>query len=678
MSRSWSAVVSLLVIAAAPIADTATIKVSPSGSPSLSDAIKSAKPGDTIHLANGRYKTGIMSFTDGEEDAPITITGSRDAVVSGINTDQRVVTIKHDHIHLRGFTVDGQMGNGDTLNSYANKCVFVHGQTTPKDITYMGHTFPSSINGLVISNMSIKNCQGECIRLKYFVTHSDIQDNDVQNCGVDDFVFNAGSGGKNGEGLYMGTSSTQWGDGKNPDSSPDQSNFNLVKNNIFLTHGNECVESKEGTEHNVVEGNTCGGQLDEKSACFGSRGNRNIFRNNKGEGCYGAGIRLGGHMSYGINNKIYKNTFTDVQSGSIKIMKTPQDEICGNGCSGGNCGVMGTFGTRFTEWDQSCPGNIDSDMQPYGNKNSGGNFTPHEDDDSESGDDRNGGGDDDNNNGGSDDDNAGDDRTGGGDDDNNNGGNDDNNAGDDDRTGGLDNDNNGGNDDNNAGDDDRTSGGNDDNSGENDNNNSSDDTKDDGDSNGGNDDNNTGDDYKGDDDRTGGSNDDDTSPPPADGDNSAPYPGLCTTVKVEHDSLSQSSSTSILHPALNLFDNDLTTRWSAKGRSGSYMTIDLGEKVSLAGISLAVYEGFGRKQSFEVTCDYEGKVLIPKMETSGTSDTLEFYPFNSVLETQTITLHGFGNTVNVWNSFTSLELCGAGDGSRDNGSKSSRRLRGST
>ncbi|CAM9351675.1 unnamed protein product, partial [Discosporangium mesarthrocarpum] len=476
MVSSWAAVVVFLALVTAPATEGATIKVSPSGSPSLSDAVKSANPGDTIHLADGVYKTGIMSVVDGEEGAPITITGSRDAVVSGVNPDDRTVTIKHSYIHLRGFTIDGKMGSGDSLNSYANKCIYVHGQNTPKDITYKGHTFPSSINGLVISDMSIKNCQGECIRMRYFITHADIRDNDIQNCGVDDFVFNANTGGKNGEGLYIGTSSNQWSDGKNPDDRPDGSNFNLVKNNIFLTHGNECVETKEGTEHNVIEGNTCGGQLDPESACYGSRGDHNVFRNNKGEGCEGAGIRLGGHFDYGINNKVYNNEVSKVMAGSLKIMKSPQEEVCGNACASGDCSLMGDVGDKFvSEWDQPCPTSIGSDLQPYGGDDSG-DFTPPGDDDSKGGDDdNNGGGDDDDNNGGrNDDDNNGggnDDDNGGRNDDDNNGGrnDDDNNGGgndDDNKGGGNDDNNGGGNDDNNGGgNDDNNGGGNDDNNG---------------------------------------------------------------------------------------------------------------------------------------------------------------------------------------------------------------------
>ncbi|CAM9440201.1 unnamed protein product, partial [Choristocarpus tenellus] len=363
---SW-AIVAFLGLATS-LVDAKTYKVTPDSSPSLQEVMAITKAGDVVELGNGLYSEGIKSSASGTESSPITITGSRGAILSGTNPDDdRVVTIKHSYIHLRGFTVDGKMGSGNDLDFYANKCIYVHGQEKPKTITYMGHDFLSTINGLILSNLSIKNCQGECVRLRYFVTHSDIQDNDVQNCGVDDFIFNPGHG-KNGEGLYIGTSSNQWKDGKNPDSRPDESSFNLVRNNVILTNGNECVEFKEGTEHNVIEGNTCGGQLDANSGCFGSRGNRNTFRFNKGDGCDGAGVRVGGHFDYGVNNKVYENSFIKMGAGSVKIMSEPQAEICGNMCSNGDCTIFGAVASA-ADWDQPCSSNIGSDLMPYG-----GNF----------------------------------------------------------------------------------------------------------------------------------------------------------------------------------------------------------------------------------------------------------------------------------------------------------------
>lgn len=49
----------------------------------------------------------------------------------------------------------------------------------------------------------------ECVRLKNFVVEAKIQDNNIRHCGMYDFAF--GEGGFNGEGIYIGTSSSQVG-----------------------------------------------------------------------------------------------------------------------------------------------------------------------------------------------------------------------------------------------------------------------------------------------------------------------------------------------------------------------------------------------------------------------------------------------------------------------------------
>ena len=45
------------------------------------------------------------------------------------------------------------------------------------------------------------------MRLKNFVTGASISDNTIQNCGIWDYQFARGE--KNGEGIYIGTSSKQ-------------------------------------------------------------------------------------------------------------------------------------------------------------------------------------------------------------------------------------------------------------------------------------------------------------------------------------------------------------------------------------------------------------------------------------------------------------------------------------
>jgi hypothetical protein len=216
--------------------------------------------------------------------------------------------------------------------------------------------------------LTIKNAGGECLRLRYFAHDNEITGNTIGPCGVQDFKFP--STHKNGEGIYLGTSSNQWTDGKNPTPDPDGSTNNWIHNNTFNTQGNECVDVKEGAYGNIIENNKCTGQSDPNSGGFDSRGDANIFRNNESYGNLGSGVRLGGHkvcfngadvrndpsscpsdyqfIQYGKNNDVYGNSIHDNASGGIKFQVTPQGKICSNTMlnnSGGDS--VGTYGSQF-------------------------------------------------------------------------------------------------------------------------------------------------------------------------------------------------------------------------------------------------------------------------------------------------------------------------------------------
>jgi len=313
--------------------------VSPTETDSIQKALDKAMPGDVIHLKSGTYYQDFDTKRSGTSSSPITITGPATAIIKGAGRS-RIAQIFHDHYHLKGFTFDGLAGNADSMNSYRDKLLYVHG-TGNKE----------GVNGLKVLNMSFKNSGGEAIRIRYFSHHNEIAYSAFENTGVYDFKFNAG--GKNGESIYVGTSSNQWSDGKNPTADPDQSNNNLIHHNSFNTQGNEAVDIKEGAMYNVVEYNTVTGQKDPESGCLDSRGDKNIFRYNTVYGCSGAGIRLGGHNinghQYGVNNEIYGNKIYDNNNGGIKFQTSPQRNICGNEMSnneGGNS--IGLYGPQFT------------------------------------------------------------------------------------------------------------------------------------------------------------------------------------------------------------------------------------------------------------------------------------------------------------------------------------------
>lgn len=280
-------------------------------------AIDVATPGDTVYLLPGVYFQDAVTKRSGTSGSPITIYGTSDAIVKGGGM-ARIFEINHDYISLNGFTIDGLYGDPNKANGYRDKLIYALGKSSRKGVTH-----------LTITNMDIKNARGECIRLRYFSQQNEIAYNTITRCGVGDFSYNGG--GKNGEGIYIGTAPEQLRDGKNPTKDRDLSTHNWIHHNIINTQGNECVDIKEDSSENIVEYNSCTGQKDPDSGGLDSRGNNNVFRYNEIFENIGAGIRLGGDKkSDGINNDVYENIIRNNVSGGIKVQRRPQRKICGN------------------------------------------------------------------------------------------------------------------------------------------------------------------------------------------------------------------------------------------------------------------------------------------------------------------------------------------------------------
>lgn len=289
----------------------------------INTALNKAQPGDVVNLAAGTYLQDIKTVRNGSLNSYITIQGPRAAVVSG-GGNSRIFEINHDYIWLKGFTIDGHWQPANQQASYRDKLIYMVGIQANNGVT-----------GVRIDSMSLKNAGGECVRMKYFATNNEVMNNVIENCGVHDFVFNAG--GKNGEAVYIGTAPEQIS--TNPTSDVDASSNNWVHQNIINTRGNECVDIKEGSSGNIIEDNDCQGSQDPNSAGFDSRGNGNIFRFNKSYNNLGAGVRLGGDTATdGINNDVYGNQIFSNQGYGVKIQTSPQGKICGNQVSGNSQG----------------------------------------------------------------------------------------------------------------------------------------------------------------------------------------------------------------------------------------------------------------------------------------------------------------------------------------------------
>jgi uncharacterized protein DUF1565 len=279
----------------------------------IQKALDVAPEGSVITLAPGDYLQDVVTRRPG-----IVLTGPSRAVIRGSGDASRIVQVRHDDVTLQGFTIDGLVGKADDEDAYRDKGVYV-----------MSRTPGDGVDRFRALRLTIRNLGGECMRLRYLVTRSEIAHNRIGPCGAYDFRFDGG--GKNGEGIYLGTAPEQQGKNQAPDARADVSRGNHIHHNVIDTQGNECVEAKEHATGNLIEHNVCTGNRDPNAAGFASRGDSNVFRYNVTWDNAGAGLRFGGdEKTEGVGNSAYGNVVFANHTGGIKFQRAPQGAVCGN------------------------------------------------------------------------------------------------------------------------------------------------------------------------------------------------------------------------------------------------------------------------------------------------------------------------------------------------------------
>lgn len=125
----------------------------------------------------------------------------------------------------------------------------------------------------------------------------------------------------------------------------------------------------------------------------------------------------------------------------------------------------------------------------------------------------------------------------------------------------------------------------------------------------------------------------------------------CYPVPIEniHESSQQGE-----HTAKMAVDKKILSRWSAKGE-GETLTLEFASKTKINGIEISFLKGDERTQSFEVAAD--GTTVLKKQDSNGKTLALERFPFKAV-DASSVTIKGFGNSQNSWNSLTELIVCG--------------------
>jgi len=108
----------------------------------------------------------------------------------------------------------------------------------------------------------------------------------------------------------------------------------------------------------------------------------------------------------------------------------------------------------------------------------------------------------------------------------------------------------------------------------------------------------------------------------------------------------------------NTRDQDLSTRWSARG-DGQWIQYDLDSPRKVNDVRIAWYRGNVRQTRFdlEVSLDDAAWTKVFSGSSSGSTLELERYEVES-MSARYFRIVGHGNTENNWNSVTEVEIHG--------------------
>lgn len=287
----------------------------------LRAALADAQPGDEIRLADGTYRGRFTIARDGTAAEPITLTGSRSAVIDGGGTNAgRAVQLQADHWRLAGFTVTNAQ----------------------KGIMALGAQH-ADVDGVRVHHIG-----DEAIHFR-----DDSSDNVVRNSEISDTGLREPG---YGEGVYFGQAKSNW-----PDGQPDRSDRNQAVGNHFGPDVRaEAIDIKEGTTGGEVRGNLFDGAgmtganyadswLDVKGNGYLIADNRGVYALRDG---YQTNVQLPG---WGRDNVFTGNT-VDLRAGGygFSIRKSGGDAL-GNVVCADNTVTNAGSGVANVPLTPDCP-----------------------------------------------------------------------------------------------------------------------------------------------------------------------------------------------------------------------------------------------------------------------------------------------------------------------------------
>lgn len=209
-------------LATVPCSDSAGQDVSTADQ--LRAALDQAQPGTVIHLRDGTYSGQFEITTAATADRPITLCGSRAAVLDGGPVDEDGYTLHlrdADHWRLSGFTIHG-----------GQKGLMI-----------------DSTRGALIEGLLIHEVGDEAVHLRTASSDNTVQANTIRRTGLRKEKF--------GEEIYVGSARSNWCTYSN--CEPDRSDRNTIQGNDIADTTSEAIDIKEGTSNGVLRGNTFSG-----------------------------------------------------------------------------------------------------------------------------------------------------------------------------------------------------------------------------------------------------------------------------------------------------------------------------------------------------------------------------------------------------------------------------------
>ena len=164
-------------------------------------ALRAAGPGQTIHVHDGLYVGVFVAAASGTASAPITLAGSRAAILSSGSLRRGYgLHVTGSRWRISGFAVSG-----------AAKGIVLDGSA---------HT--------VISNVDVGGIGSEGVHFRCNSSDSILRDSDIHHTGLE-------SPG-HGEGVYIGSSRSNWESVMGAPDRPDRSDrVQVLNNRIFRT-----------------------------------------------------------------------------------------------------------------------------------------------------------------------------------------------------------------------------------------------------------------------------------------------------------------------------------------------------------------------------------------------------------------------------------------------------------